>query len=46
MFVVINGWNIKVVAVITCKTGKSYFNSYLKFFVKCQIFNPFLKWNE
>ena len=46
MFVVNNGWNIKVVAVIPCKSGNSYFNSCLKLFVKSHIFNPFLKFNE
>ena len=46
MLVGINGWNVKVVAVIPCKSGTSYFNSCLKFSAKSQIFNPFLKWNE
>ena len=46
MFVVINGWNIKVVAVIPCKSGISYFNSCLNIFVKSQVFNLFLKWNK
>ena len=46
MFVVNDGWNIKVVAAIRYKSGKSDFNSCLKFFVKSQVFNPFLKFNE
>ena len=46
MFLVNNGWNTKVVAVIPCRNGKGYFNSCLKFFVESQIVNPFLKFNE
>ena len=43
MLVGINCGNIKVVAVIPCKSGTSYFNSFLKFSAKSQFF---LKWNE
>ena len=39
MLVGINGCNIKVVAVIPCKSGTSYFNSCLKFSAKIRIFN-------
>ena len=43
MFVVNNGWIIKAITVVPCKSGKSYCNSCIKFLLKVKFLILF--WN-